>query len=371
VKFRTDPDALADAVAWTARTLPVRPLAPVLAGILIEVDEQQLKLSSFDYEVSARVVADVEVEEPGTALVSGRLFAEIVRSLPAHPVQISMDASKVTLRCGSAKFTLLSLPVEDYPSLPAMPPAIGSVGSDAFAAAVNQVAIAASRDDSIPMLTGVRVEIAGEAVTLAATNRYRLAVRELRWNPHQRDFPVGALVPAKALADTAKTLTAGAEVTIYADDTTFGVAGGGRQMTSRLLDGEFVNYRSLLPKQATSIAQIETGPFIEAVKRVALVAERNTPVQLAFSGGELVLQAGTGDEAQAVEILPAGLDGEEISIAFNPAFLLDGLGAIGSDLAHLAMTTPTKPAVLTGKPDGWDGENPDYRYLIMPIRLTS
>lgn len=374
MKFRIDRDVLADAVAWTARTLPVRPPVPVLAGILIEVTDQ-LRLSSFDYEVSARVTADVDVTEPGTALVSGRLLAEISRSLPPHPVEVTTDGSKVTLSCGSAKFRLLTLPVEDYPSLPEMPPAIGSVGSDEFAAAVGQVAVAAGKDDTLPMLTGVRVEIEGDTLVLASTDRYRLAVRELRWTPVRPDISTVALVPAKTLADTAKSLTSGAEVSVAlaeggAGEGMIGFEGGGRRTTTRLLDAEFVKYRSLLPKDSTSIAEIEAGPFIEAVKRVSLVAERNTPVRLAFSGGELRLEAGTGDEAQAVEVLPATLEGEEVEIAFNPGFLLDGLGAIGSDVARLAMTTSTKPAVITGKP-AEDTDEPDYRYLLMPIRLTS
>lgn len=375
MKFRIDRDALADAVAWTARTLPVRPPVPVLAGMHIEASDR-LKLSAFDYEVSAQVSTDIDTEEPGTALVSGRLLAEICRSLPPHPVEVTTDGAKVMLRCGSAKFTLLTMPVEDYPTLPAMPPAAGSVGSDEFAAAVSQVAIAAGRDDTIPMLTGVRVEIEGETVTLASTDRYRLAVRELHWKPERPDFSAVALVPAKTLADTAKSLTAGAEVSIAlggaeggAGEGMIGFEGGGRRTTSRLLDGDFVKYRSLLPSEYAGNAEISTSAFIEAVKRVSLVAERNTPVRLSFRQGEVVLEAGTGDEAQAVEALEATLEGEDIDIAFNHGFLLDGLSAIGSDVARLSFTTPTKPAVLTGKPPQ-DGENPNYRYLIMPVRLS-
>ncbi|MFC5744935.1 DNA polymerase III subunit beta [Actinomadura rugatobispora] len=375
MKFRIDRDALADAVAWTARTLPVRPPVAVLAGMHLEVTDR-LKLSAFDYEVSAQVSTDIDVEEPGSALVSGRLLAEISRSLPPHPVEVTTDGAKVMLRCGSAKFTLLTMPVEDYPTLPEMPPAAGSVGSDEFAAAVNQVAVAAGKDDTIPMLTGVRVEIEGETVTLAATDRYRLAVREMHWKPDRPDFSAVALVPAKTLADTAKSLTAGAEVSIAlggtgsgAGEGMIGFEGGGRRTTSRLLDGDFVKYRSLLPSEYAGLAEIQTSQFIEAVKRVSLVAERNTPVRLSFSQGEVVLEAGTGDEAQAVEALEATLEGEDIEIAFNPGFLLDGLAAIGSDVARLSFTTPTKPAVLTGKPPQ-DGENPNYRYLIMPVRLS-
>lgn len=378
MKFRIDRDALADAVAWTARSLPVRPPVPVLAGMHIVAGGEQgdrLKLSAFDYEVSAQVTTDIDVEEPGTALVSGRLLAEISRALPAQPVEVTTDGAKVMLRCGSAKFTLLTMPVEDYPSLPEMPPAAGAVGSDEFAAAVGQVAIAAGKDDTIPMLTGVRVEIEGETVTLASTDRYRLAVRELHWKPDRPDFTAVALVPARTLADTAKSLTTGAEVSIAlagtggAGEGMIGFTGGGRRTTSRLLDGDFVKYRSLLPSEYAGLAEVQSGPFIEAVKRVSLVAERNTPVRLSFRQGEVVLEAGTGDEAQAVEALDATLEGEDINIAFNPGFLLDGLSAIASDVARLSFTTPTKPAVLTGKPPE-EGSNPNYRYLIMPVRLS-
>ncbi|GLZ08786.1 DNA polymerase III subunit beta [Actinomadura sp. NBRC 104412] len=379
MKFRIDRDALADAVAWTARTLPARPPVAVLAGMHMvaggEGNTDRLKLSAFDYEVSAQVATEIDVEEAGSALVSGRLLAEISRSLPPHPVEVTTDGAKVMLRCGSAKFTLLTMPVEDYPTLPQMPPAAGSVGSDEFAAAVNQVAVAAGKDATIPMLTGVRVEIEGETVTLAATDRYRLAVREMHWKPDRPDFTAVALVPAKTLADTAKSLTAGAEVSIAlggadgAGEGMIGFEGGGHRTTSRLLDGDFVKYRSLLPSEYAGLAEVQTAPFIEAVKRVSLVAERNTPVRLSFSQGEVVLEAGTGDEAQAVEALEATLEGDDIAIAFNPGFLLDGLAAIGSDVARLSFTTPTKPAVLTGKPPQ-EGENPSYRYLIMPVRLS-
>jgi DNA polymerase-3 subunit beta len=375
VKFRIDRDVLADAVAWTARSLPVRPPVPVLAGMLIEAGET-LKLSSFDYEVSAQMTMDIDADEAGTALVSGRLLAEISRSLPAHPVEITTDGAKVTLKCGTAKFTLLTMPVEDYPSLPAMPPAAGMVGSDEFAAAVSQVAIAAGRDDTLPMLTGVRLEIEGETVTLASTDRYRLAVRQLKWKPEQPDFSAVALVPAKTLSDTAKSLTSGAEVSIAlasggsgSGEGMIGFDGGGRRTTTRLLDAEFVKYQSLWPKETSAIAEVETGPFAEAVKRVGLVAEKNTPVRLSFRQGEVVLEAGSGDDAQAVEVLGASLEGQDIDVAFNPHFLLDGLSAIGSDVARLAMTTSTKPAVMTGKPA--NDTDPDYRYLIMPIRLSS
>ena len=378
MKFRVERDVLADAVAWTARTLPTRPSVPVLVGILLEADEtdgkQQVRLSGFDYEVSAQSVVDVEIEETGRVLVPGRLLAEITRNLPPQTVEISTDGSKALVSCGSARFTLNTMAVEEYPTLPDMPGLSGTIGSDAFAAAVSQVAIAAGRDDTLPMLTGVRVELEGDTITLASTDRYRLAVRELTWKPENPELSAVALVPAKTLHDTVKTLTSGAEISVAlasgdSGDGMIGFEGGGRRTTTRLLDGEFPKYRALLPDSFNSVAEVNRAEFVEAVKRVSLVAERNTPLRLAFSQHSLVLEAGTGEDAQAVETLDADLDGDDIQIAFNSGFLLDGLGAIGGDIARLNFTTSTKPAILTGKPTE-ESTTPEYRYLIMPVRLS-
>ena len=355
----------------------------MLAGLLLEAGPDGLSLSGFDYEVSARVTIAADVIEPGRALVSGRLLADITRSLPARPVEISTEGPKVQLVCGSARFSLLTLPVEDYPTLPEMPGVTGTLSSSLFAAAVAQVAIAAGRDDTLPVLTGIRVEIDGDTVTLAATDRYRLAVRELTWRPEQTGLDAIALVPARTLADTAKSLVGADSVAIAlanaaSGEGLMGFDGAGRRTTTRLLEGEFPKYRALLPSEALSVADVDTGPLVEAVKRVALVAERNTPVRLSFSSGELQLDAGTGDEAQASEALACALDGDALSIAFNPQFLLDGLGAVDSSVARLSFTTSTKPAVLTGgagegaaaagSADG--GAGGAYRYLLMPVRLS-
>jgi DNA polymerase-3 subunit beta len=383
VKIQVERDVLAEAVAWTARALPARPTVPVLAGMRL-LAGNDLTLSSFDYDVSAQATVPVVTEEEGSALVSGRLLAEISRSLPARPVQIASEGGKAVLTCGSATFTLLTMPEDEYPALPEMPQAAGSVGSDAFASAVSQSAIAAGRDDTLPALTGVRVEIEGDTLTLISTDRYRLAVRELRWSPSRPDLSAAVLVPARALAETARSLTSGAEVSIAlalpgettpegapagGGDGMIGFEGGGRQTTTRLLGGEFPRYQALLPSHANSTAELSTPMLAEAVKRVALVAERNTPVRLSFTSGQLLLEAGTGEEAQAMEVLEASYEGDDLAIAFNHQFLLDGLAAIDSDTARMAFTEPGKPALITGKP-GPDGQ-PDYRYLLMPIRLGS
>ncbi|HEU4489355.1 MAG TPA: DNA polymerase III subunit beta [Jiangellales bacterium] len=373
MKFRVERDVLADAVAWTARTLPSRPTVPVLAGLRVDADADGVTFSAFDYEVSGQVTVPAEVADDGTALVSGRLLADICRSLPTRPVDLTADGGKVVLTCGSARFTLLTLPVEEYPSLPAMPAASGTVDGAVLAEAVSQVAVAAGRDDMLPVLTGIRVEIEGETVTLAATDRYRLAVRELSWRPERPDVSAVALVPARTLADTARTLGTG-EVTLAlaggSQDSLVGLAAGGRRATTRLLDGEFPKYRTLFPGESVTVARVETSALVESVKRVALVAERNTPVRLSFSGDQVVLEAGSGEEAQASESLSATTQGEDVSIGFNPGYLLDGLGAIDAVFAHLSFTHATRPAVLQGvgsldaDPDG------SYRYLLMPVRLS-
>ena len=375
MKIVLERDVLADAVAWTARALPARPTVPVLAGIRLQAADE-LVLSSFDYDVSAQASVPVSTEEPGSALVSGRLLAEISRSLPAKPVHISADAGRAVLTCGSATFTLLTMPEEEYPALPEMPPAAGTIGSDAFATAVAQSASAAGRDDTLPALTGVRLEIEGDTLTMVSTDRYRLAVRELRWAPARPDISAAVLVPAKALAETARSLTSSAQVSIAlalptgeggTGDGMIGFEGAGRRTTTRLLSGEFPRYQSLLPKTVNATADLPVSLLAESVRRVALVAERNTPVRLAFSTGQLVLEAGTGDEAQAEEVIEAEFTGGDLSIAFNPQYLLDGLAAIDSDTVRISFTESGKPALLTGKP-GPDG-NPEFRYLLMPVRL--
>ena len=382
MKFRVERDVLADAVAWAARSLPVRPSVPVLAGLLIETAPggDGLLLSTFDYETSARATVPADVSDEGRALVSGRLLADICRSLPAKPVEMSIDGAKVSLTCGSARFSLQTMPVDEYPSLPDMPAATGTVNSELFAAAVSQAVVAAGRDDMLPVLTGVRIEIEGDSISLLATDRFRLSHRELTWEPGATDASAAALVPAKVLAETAKSLTAGNQVTIALAGSGAGEgiigfegsAGGGiRRTTTRLLDGDFPKVRSLFPNEHVTIARVDKASLVESVKRVSLVAERNTAVQMAFSDGVLTLDAGSGDEAQASESIEAQVNGADITTGFNPQFLLDGLNAIEAPVVEMAFTQASKPAVMAGvgSPDG--EADLDFRYLLMPRRLLS
>jgi DNA polymerase-3 subunit beta len=391
VKFRVERDVLADAVAWTARTLPVRPSAPVLSGLLIEAGADAgdgeasgdgLRLSTFDYETSARATLNAAVSEEGRALVSGRLLADICRSLPQKPVDVAIDGSKVTLTCGSARFSLQTLPVDEYPTLPQMPEARGRVASAAFAQAVTQAVTAAGRDDMLPVLTGVRLELEGDTITMLATDRFRLSLRELHWDPASTDVSAAALVPARVLAETAKSLTGGAEISVALATSGSGegiigfegsYGGGIRRTTTRLLDGDFPKVRSLFPSEHLTLARVNKDTLVESVKRVALVAERNSAVQLAFADNVLTLDAGSGEEAMASESLEAVVSGDDITTGFNPQFLLDGLQAIEEPVVELAFTQASKPVVLSGV-DSLDGEasaGSAFRYLLMPRRLLS
>ncbi|GII80403.1 DNA polymerase III subunit beta [Sphaerisporangium rufum] len=363
MKFQVNRDVLADAVAWTARTLPSRPAVPVLSGILLEALDDGLTLSAFDYDVSARASVDAEVAEPGRALIPGRVLAEITKSLPAEPVEIVTAGSEAVLTCGSAEFGLLTLPVDDFPTLPALPAATGALGGGLFATAVAQVAAAASRDDALPMLTGIRVDIDGVQVTLAATDRYRIAARDLLWHPVRDDTAVSVMVPARVMVEVGRSLRSG-EVSIGFGDGIAGFECAGRATTVRLLDEQFIDYRSRLAEEWPTYAELQLAPFVEAIKRVALVAERHTAVRLSFTRGQVLIQAGGGDIGRGAEAVAAELHGEDIEIAFQPHFLLDGLAGVQTETVRINMASSTRPALITDA-----GDDPAFRYLTMSLRV--
>jgi DNA polymerase-3 subunit beta len=428
MRFVVERDALAEAVAWIARSLPSRPVLPVLSGLLLQAAPGSLTLSCFDYEVSGRIGIDADVAEPGTALVPGRLLAEITRSLPSHPVEID-DADDVTLTCGPASFSLVTLPIGDYPRLPELPQLAGTVDGGVLATAIGQVAPAASRDDTLPVITGVNVEIEGDTITLVATDRYRLAIRELGWNPAGRTGRSTLLVPAKTLADAARMMAPGVPVRILTrgtdaagtgtggearGDAMIGFESAGRRLTTRLIAGDYIKYSSKFPADFGSCGDMPAAPLAEAVRRVALVAERGSSVRLSFEPGKVIIEAGTKGQARARETVTADFSGEEPAIAFSPQYLLDGLaaalaaatGSAAADSAapektnsekansekassekasseqdnapapaegriRLQFTSPTKPALITGSPRADGPAVPDYRYLVVPLRALA
>ncbi len=384
VKIRVERDALADAVAWVARSLPTRPTAPILAGLLIEAAGDSVTLSTFDSTTSAKVTMPSEVKEEGTALVSGRLLADIARSLPNKPVDMVADHSKVELTCGSARFTLQTLPVDEYPSLPEMPTQTGVVAANVFEKAVAQVVVAAGRDELLNVFTGVRVEIEGDQLSLLATDRYRMALKEITWQPSAPDVSGAVLVPGRVLAETAKSLTSGETVTISLSTTESegeGLAGfigegskGSREATTRLLNQTFPKVRHLMDVTPTVAVRVPRDELLSAVKRVSLVAERNTPLRMIINEDNIALEAATGDQAQASEAIPAEVevttDEQSITAAgFNPQYLLDALNALDAPYAHFSFTAPGKPCLITGLASIDGDQLLDYRHVIMLMRL--
>jgi len=376
MKFTVEQSTLVDGVNWVSRSLSTRPIKTELLGIVIDASGDQVLLSGSDLETASKALFKAEIKEKGKVLVPGRLLAEISRSLPNKPITIALDGSRVLVTSGSAKFTLPTLSLNEYPTLPELPDTTGVISSDVFATAVAQVAIAAGRDDSLPTLTGVHVEVNENTVTLAATDRYRLAVREIQWQPTTPNISTTALLRARTIADAAKSLHGSKNVSISfapttSNDRLAGFAADGKTMTSRMLDGTFPPYRHLLPQEVITTAVIEVAPFLDSVRRVALVTDKTVPLRLEFKNNILALEAGAGEEAQAREEINILLTGEDISIAFNPVFLADGLQAIGTSFVQISFTGSNKPAILMGRtePNGIAIEN--YRYLLMPMRYAS
>jgi DNA polymerase-3 subunit beta len=385
LRFRLVRESFADAVSWVARTVPARPAIPVLSGVLLTGSDNGLTISGFDYEVSAEAQIAADIASPGSVLVSGRLLSDITRALPNKPVDFHVEGNKVALSCGNARFSLPTMAVEDYPTLPVLPEETGTLPAEVFAEAISQVAIAAGRDDTLPMLTGIRVEISGDTVVLAATDRFRLAVRELTWSGSARDLEAAILVPAKTLAEAAKAGMDGADVRLslgaggsVGKEGLLGISGAGKRSTTRLLDAEFPKFRQLLPAEHTAVATIGVAELTEAIKLVALVADRGAQVRMEFSEGSLTLSAGGDDVGRAEEDLVCDFVGEPLTIAFNPTYLTDGLAAVHSERVSFGFTNPGKPALLRpvhGDDSPPSGSGPfaaiptDYVYLLMPVRL--
>jgi len=388
VSFRVVRDDLANAVAWVARNLPTKVTQPVLRAMLITADDNGLEFAGFDYEVSTRVKIAAEIGDQGRIAVAGKLISEIVSNLPNKPVELRVEGSKALLSCGSSRFELPLIPLDDYPQIPTLPEVTGTINPALFTEAVTQVATAAGKDDTLPMLTGVHMEIEGNQVKLAATDRFRLALRTFEWDPASPDVEAKLLVPAKTLLDNARTLDQSVnnpvEIAVGTGEQIgaaglFGIHTDSRETTTRMLDADFPNIQPLLPKTHTSIASVEIAPLQEAIRRVSLVTERNAQIRMQFTDGELILSAGGLDSGHAEERLPCAFAGkDELVIAFNPGYLRDGLSVIHTNRVVFGFTEPSRPAILVPDPEELpqadeDGTFPtpetEFTYLLMPVRL--
>jgi DNA polymerase-3 subunit beta len=363
MKFRCDRDDLSEALQTVQRGVSTRPGIPALTGVLVEAEQDTITFTTTDLEVSARLSLPVQVQADGVALVPARLLADMVKSLPSAPVEFEADQGQAHVRCAAFEGTVRLLPAEDFPAW--QEPAGTKITLEAarFAEAVGQVARAASRDEARPTLTGVLLEVSREGVTLVATDSYRLALRDLTASS---EGEAQALVPERALSEAGRA--AGAEekgdIELAVDQSQVVFKIGGLTLTSRLIEGQFPNYRQLLPEGFESLLTVSRQQLLDAVRRVGLLARENTPVRMEFNALGVRLSSQSPDLGGAVEAVEARYEGQDITVAFNPQYLADGLAASTGETIRLEVKDGLKPGVVRG-------EGSEFTYLVMPVRLPA
>ncbi|MBN6776944.1 DNA polymerase III subunit beta [Pseudoclavibacter alba] len=377
MKFVVNRDLFSDAVSFVVKLLPQRPTSPILGGVMIEATDGQLSLSSFDYETSSRTNVKAEIDEIGTVLVQGRLLNEIANRLPMAPVEVSLDDAGVQIRCGSASFHLPTMPLEQFPKLPEVSGVSGKVSGQAFAEAVSQVAVAASREDVAPVITGVNLTLGTDELGLVATDRYRVAVRQLEWESEFSE-PVSALVTAKTLSEVGKAFGSAEHVTItyvtIEERHLVAFTANNRTVTSNLIAGKFPPVERLFPSETPRYAVLQVSELVDAVRRVQIVIEREAALRFTFAQDGTTLEAIGSEQAQASEDIDSTLQGDDIAISLKPQFLLDGVGAIHAEFVRIAFTNtdnPSKPGpvLLTAQTSRDAGESVSFRYLLQPNLL--
>lgn len=380
MRFHVNRDVFSEAVSFVVKLLPQRNPQPILAGVLIEAGDEGLSLSAFDYEASARTTIDATVDEPGTILVHGRLLSEIASRLPNAPVKIAVDDDGIVLTCGSARFTLASMPVQEYPAIPEVSGESGLVPADDFATAIAQVAFAASRDDVTPVLTGVQLEVSGTQLSLVATDRYRVALREIPWDggAAASDQTMTALVPARTLQEVGKTFSHGENISIAfsgaGDREIIAFTSGNKTVTSLLIKGNFPPVRRLFPEQTEHHAVVNTAELSEAVRRVALVLDRAAPLRFTFTTEGVAMEASGTEQARATESVDATLTGEDVTLGLNPQYLLEALQAVRSEFTRITFTSSENanklsPILVAPQTSVDRGNEGTFKYLLQPNLL--
>ncbi|MBY0688330.1 DNA polymerase III subunit beta [Microbacterium marinilacus] len=378
MKFHVNRDVFSEAVSFVVKLLPQRNPQPILAGVLIEATEDgALALSAFDYEASARTTIEATIDEPGTILVHGRLLSDIASRLPNAPIQMTTEEDgNIALTCGSARFNLASMPVEEYPAIPEVSGESGLVPADDFATAIAQVAFAASRDDVTPVLTGVQLEVTGQQLSLVATDRYRVALRDIDWDGGQEE--AHALVPARTLQEVGKTFSHGGNISIAfsgsGDREIIAFTAGNKTVTSLLIKGNFPPVRRLFPEQTEHYAVVNTGELTEAVRRVALVLDRSAPLRFTFTTSSVTMDASGGEQARASESVDAHLQGEDVTLGLNPQYLLESLSAVKSEFVRITFTSSDNanklsPVLVTSQTSVDQAGADSFKYLLQPNLL--
>jgi DNA polymerase III subunit beta len=364
VRFKTERDAFAEAVAWVGRTVSTRPTLPVLGGILLELGDDRMRLASTDLEHTGEAVIQVQGDADGRVVVPGRVFGDIVRNLPAGVVDLEAADGSLQVRCGTVSHELRLLDADDFPSL-AQPSLeqVGKLPGEVLAVAANQVAKAAGNDEGRPVLTAVLFEAEAERLTLAATDSYRLALREIPWTWEHE--PTTALVPARALAEAARALSGEESVEIGFEPHQVTFVGGGRRLTSRLVEGEFPPVRNLLPSGYENLATVSRQVLLDACKQVAPYGQNNNPVRLSLEGDQIEVTSDLKDVGKGNAMIEAKYAGEPVTVGFNPSYLADGVNGVEDSEVVLEVRDSGKPALIHGN------DRKGFTYLIMPVRMPS
>src|SRR5262245_19637611 len=364
LKLRVSQEALAEKLGLVARAVSTRTAVLVQGGIRLRVAQGRLELAATDMELSLRTAVDADVDGEGEAVVPGRLLLDIVRSLPSSDVSIEQrsDESVLLIEAGSASYRLHTYSSEDFPRLPDVESVeLHQVEREALLETIGRVGRSASRDESRPVLTGILVQFEPGKLVMAATDSYRLAVKE---TPLSSTLAaLDAIIPARALQELAR-VAAGADemqLGLQENHVVFGIDGA--WLTTRRIDGQFPNYRQLLPEQFEHELQLPREELLDVVRRVSLMAQRNSPLRLRFAEGELTVSAQTQDVGEARESIAAPYAADAMEIGFNADFLREGLESVDAPTVRVKLISPLRPAVL-------EGETDDYTYLIMPIRLA-
>lgn len=376
MKITIENETLTAATQWALRAIPAHPPRPVLAGMLIDAADAELTLSGYDYYRSARATEPCDVAEPGKALVSGRVLTDLVRALPkTRHTTLALEGTDLTLSCGHAHITLPTLPLEDYPTLPTVEGASGTVNGAALAEASARVAAAASTDDTITVLTGVECTLDDDQLVLSATDRYAFHVAHVPWKPNPKaakgkgkDQPLTegkVLVPADVVRDAARILAdiETAEITFTRHQ--FAVSVPGRAATGSILDGQLPDYAALFPNQFDTVVTADTEQLTTAIKHITPLLGKTDPMVLDISDGQITVRASTDDSGRGRDQVDALLEGTPLTLAFNPGLLLKTLQQIDGATTQLNFISPTKPALFHA-PDQVES----FQGLLMPIRLT-
>ncbi|HTX70679.1 MAG TPA: DNA polymerase III subunit beta [Thermoleophilia bacterium] len=370
MKFTCDRSALVDKLGVLARGVSTRSALPVLSGILLQAGEGRLDLYSTDMELSIKATLQTPVERDGEIVVPARLFSDVVRNLADEDVAIEAGEAAVKVSCGRASFSLNSWAAADFPQTSTFDmTGAFKVGRDPFVETLNKAGRAASRDETRPILTGVLMTIMGDTLKMVATDSYRLAVKETKLD-HALDTEVQAIVPVKALGEVTRLASAlgpgDIEVAVGENQVVFKLSdpAGDVWIASRLIEGQFPNYKQLLPETFEHEVTIDRGQLMATARRVSLLAQKNAPLRMSFAENSLTMKALTQDVGQAEESLDVAFTGEPFEIGFNPGYLIEGVDAVDDEEALLRFTSPLRPGLVSGPGD-------DFTYLIMPIRLSS